>query len=346
MLFSRFIILYLSGFVGLLYSEPVCHRHESSRTGDVRRCEAAIEMTPRSTIKVPADSRPVHHRSSRDRRTRSVFLLGGQSNMQGLGKVAELSPEIPRQVPHTFYWTGDAFEPLVLGRTQVSSRITDFGPELGLALELATVDSPVYLIKYHASGMPLHHGWDGGKWVGGAPHPGRRNFFPGQSSDDPTTGTLYDAMRQRFIAGLQHLRDQGLEPQIAGFCWMQGEQDSKEQESAQSYATSLRRLRSRLQEDLGLAETLPLVFGQVLPYSPPLPRFKFRDDIRTQMAACDSTSEQPESMPLTAMVSTDDCPLLPDSVHYDTTGQLKLGKELALALKRLQTLKHKSIPEH
>jgi len=225
-----------------------------------------------------------------------------------------------------------------LGRTQVSSRITDFGPELGLALELATADSPVYLIKYHASGMPLHHGWDGEKWVGGGPQSGRRNFFPGQSSDAPTIGTLYEAMRQRFIAGIQHLRDQGLALEIAGFVWMQGEQDSKEQESAQNYAASLRRLRSRLQEDLNLVETLPLVFDQVLPFAPPLPRFKFRDDIRNQMAACDSNSEQPESMPLTTMVSTDDCPLLPDSVHYDTDGQLRLRKAFVLALKRLRKL--------
>ncbi len=72
MLFSRFIILYLLGFVGLLYSDPVFDRHERSHGGDVRRCEASIEMTPHSTIELPADSRPVRQRS-KDTRTRSVF---------------------------------------------------------------------------------------------------------------------------------------------------------------------------------------------------------------------------------------------------------------------------------
>ncbi len=68
---------------------------------------------------------------------------------------------------------------------------------------------------------------------------------------------------------------------------MQGEQDSKQEESATSYASSLRRLRKRIAEDMKTKLDLPLVFGQVLPHDPPLERFKFRNAIREQMAACE-----------------------------------------------------------
>lgn len=264
-----------------------------------------------------------------------VYLLAGQSNMQGVGKLAELPTEIPKQVPHTYFWTGERFEPLVLGQTKTSSRLTEFGPEVGFAINMATAERPVYLIKYHASGMPLHHGWNGNQWTGGEPAPGRRNFYPGEKSDDANVGTLYVLMRNQFQAGVKHLSAQGFKPTVRGFVWMQGEQDSKHEVSANAYATSLKRLRKRLSEDMKSVADLPLVFGQVLPHEPPLERFSHRQEIREQMAACDASSNKPEAMTNTMMVSTDGYSLLPDTVHYDAAGQLKLGEAFASAMKQL-----------
>ena len=42
---------------------------------------------------------------------------------------------------------------------------------------MATEERPVYITKYAASGMGLHHGWHSGRWDGGEPAPGRRNFY-------------------------------------------------------------------------------------------------------------------------------------------------------------------------
>jgi len=265
----------------------------------------------------------------------NVYLLGGQSNMQGLGKLIEIPEGVPRAIPHAFFWNGKSFEPLVLGETRTSSKITEFGPEIGLALEVATADCPIFLVKYHASGMPLHHGWDGGMWVGGDPAPGRRTFYPGENTDDPNMGTLYVKMREEFRAALEHLKQSGRQPMVRGFVWMQGEQDSKEEISAASYAESLKRLRGRLAEDLQCDEPLPMVFGQVLPHVPALERFKYRETIREQMAACDAGSGRTESMPCASMISTDGFSLLPDTVHYDTNGQLKLGEAFGKALKQM-----------
>jgi len=267
-----------------------------------------------------------------------VYLLGGQSNMQGIGKLANLPADVPKAIPHTQFWNSRAgrFEPLVLGQTQTSSRAGEFGPEVGFALGMATADRPICLVKYHASGQPLHHGWSGNKWVGGEPGPARTNFYPGEKPDDPCAGRLYRSMLAKYCAAIAHLKSQGHTPVVKGFVWMQGEQDSKHEVSATSYATSLRRLRDRLGQDLGLGEPLPIVFGQVLPYEPAMDRFTHRKEIRAQMAAADEASGEADAIDDAKMVSTDGLGLLPDTVHYNAAGQLRLGREFAEAMQEIQ----------
>lgn len=266
-----------------------------------------------------------------------VYLLGGQSNMQGIAKINNLPPKqfSTNAVPHTYFWNGTQFEPFILGKTKTSSRAGEFGPELGFALSMATVENPIYLIKYHASGQPLHHGWNGNKWVGGEPAPGRRNFYPGEQPDDINMGKLYSAMLNSYMAGMKNLEDAGHVPVVRGFLWMQGEQDSKNEESAIAYAVSLRRLHRRLGEDLGCEGALPMAFGQVLPHEPPLARFTHRDELRDQMSAVDADSGRPEAVAQIIMVSTDGFGLLPDTVHYNAAGQLRLGRAFAVAIQQL-----------
>jgi len=264
-----------------------------------------------------------------------VYLFGGQSNMQGIGRIADLPADVPREPPNTLFWTGRDFEPLVIGTTRTSSRAGEFGPEIGFATA-APADRPRYLVKYAASGMPLHHGWNAAEWVGDPPAPKRRTFYPGERPDDPNQGTLYREMLARFRAGIAAVRRRGDEPLVRGFLWMQGEADAKHERSATDYAASLRRLRDRLAADLGLAR-LPFAFGQVLPHEPALPRFTHRLEIRAAMAAADCRSGGPAAIPLARMVSTDGFGLLPDTVHYDAAGQLALGRAFAEALRNAAT---------
>ncbi len=266
-------------------------------------------------------------------READVWLLGGQSNMQGTGKIADLPGDHPRTIPHAWFWNGTGFEPLELGKTKTSGRDGEFGPEIGFALEMATAARPVYLIKYNASGMPLHHGWHGSQWVDGEPQPGRRNFYPGERADDPNQGVLYLAMLAQFKAGVENLEQSGRQPIVRGLLWMQGEQDAKHLVSATAYVASLRRLRQRLAADMGTATDLPLAFGQVLPHEPAMDRFTNRTEIRAQMAAADMDSGKPEAMPRTRMVSTDGFGLAADTVHYNAEGQLRLGRAFASAMK-------------
>lgn len=255
-----------------------------------------------------------------------VYLLGGQSNMQGIAKLADLPQHQLTPAPGVLFWNGKEFEPLIPGETKSSQRAGEFGPELSFAHAIPTPGRPVFLVKYSASGMPLDAGWNADKWLGGA-QPGRVNFFPGTHRADPNRGRLYSAMITRFGEAIGALYQHGDTPVIRGFLWMQGEQDAKNAISAERYPANLKLLRHRLSEDLRVAD-LPMAFGQVLPYNPPLPRFTFRDLIRRQMAACDMDSGSPLAIAHCRMVSTDGFPIGTDTVHYIAKGQLLLGAAL------------------
>ncbi|MEZ5303188.1 MAG: sialate O-acetylesterase [Verrucomicrobiales bacterium] len=260
-------------------------------------------------------------------------MLSGQSNMQGIGLLKNLGEDWQQPIPEAQFWNGKAFETLDPGKTKLSSRAGEFGPELAFAKAMAAAHpgKTFYLIKFHRSGQPLYHGWDGNKWAGGDPQPGRANFYPGETKDDPAKGKHYLDMMKVYGSALDALRKEGKTPAIRGFLWMQGEQDAKHEDSAATYAASLRRLKARIEEDLG-AEAMPVAFGQVLPHEPAMERFTQRAEIRAQMAAADARSGKPESIPGVTMVSTDGFPLKPDTVHYDAKGQVMLGEAFAKAL--------------
>ena len=258
-----------------------------------------------------------------------LYLLGGQSNMNGVAQVADLPDDVPRAVPNAWFHFGATWVELDYDKTRTSKHKGRFGPELGLALELAADDRPAYITKYAASGMGLHHGWHAGRWDGGKPAPQRRNFYPGESADDPNQGQLYRGMLRKFQVAIDTLKRQGDKPIVRGFVWMQGEQDSKHEVSATNYAESLTRLRRRLADDLGIEGELPMGFGQVLPHEPAADRFTHRDEIRGQMVKAGK-------LPNTKMISTDGFGLLPDTVHYNAEGQLRLGREFAKTLKSLR----------
>jgi len=262
-----------------------------------------------------------------------VYILGGQSNMEGQARLTELSEPDSHPVTNVFIWHGNDFVPYAPGYDHRTQR--KFGPELGFARELSRSKPGVqiYLIKYAVGGMPLHPGWNGNKWEGGSPAPGRVNFYPGKNADDSSAGKLYLNLRDTTRKAVSELNSRGVAFKICGLLWMQGEQDSKNEASATDYPWNLHLLKRRLAEDLGLAR-LPLYYGQVLPYTPPLERFTDRNVIRARMAAADSRSGRSESIPDAFMISTDSMPVGDDHVHYNAEGQLKLGGAFADAVLR------------
>lgn len=268
-----------------------------------------------------------------------VYLLAGQSNMQGVGQANELSAMWQQPIDGALIFDGKQFKPVVAGKDGKSGR---FGPELGFAHYMANNDpmtreaGKLFIIKFALSGQPLDAGWDGGaadgsSWVSAEPGPNRKTFYPGTSADDPNTGLHYKKMMAHIKAGLQTLREQGYEPQLCGVVWMQGEQDAKNEVSAGRYDQSLDRLKDRIAEDLQ-SKPVPLVFGQVLPHEPAMARFSHRDLIRQRMAEADWRSGSKRAVWDVWMVSTDGMALNEDTVHYSTKGLLELGQAFGLEM--------------
>lgn len=255
-----------------------------------------------------------------------VYLLSGQSNMQGIGLVSNLPSDWQGPLEGAWFWNGSDFETLEPGKTRSSTREGEFGPEVGLARTLLQKEPsrPFYLIKFYRSGQPLDPGWNGYQWAGDPAGPNRANFYPGLTQDDPNQGKHYQAMMEMYRKALERLVEDGKIPVIRGMAWMQGEQDSKNAISAGRYAHNLRRLRERIRQDLN-SEPFPLVFGQVLPYTPAMERFTHRMEIREQMRRLDERTGCLESEPGIRMISTDGFELKPDTVHYTAKGLMKLG---------------------
>lgn len=256
-----------------------------------------------------------------------VYLLGGQSNMQGLGKLAEADKTA---VPGVRFWNGKAFEPLDLRTTRVSARDGEFGPEVGFVrgLRAAGVAGELCLVKFHRSGQGLDAGWNDQKWLGDPPGPGRATFHAGTGPDDPNIGRHYRDWLAQARAALADLRSEGREPAVRAVLWVQGECDAKQPLSAARWPDNLRRLRLRLAADLGIAPP-PWVYAQVLPAAAGVDRFAARDALRAGMAALDAESRRGPGAPEFRMVPTDGFGVLPDRVHFDTDGQLRLGEAMA-----------------
>lgn len=270
-----------------------------------------------------------------DRPEVAVYLLAGQSNMQGVGKIAQLPEAWQEPVAGAHFWNGEAFEVLDPGATRLSARAGEFGPELGFtrAMRLLQPDRDLHIVKFYRSGQPLHHGWNGNRWVGGEPAPGRNNFYPGEEDDDANTGNHYKAMLSMARSAFAHLREQGFEPVLHGIIWMQGEQDAKHAVSADEYAVSLARLKRRIEEDLG-SDPVPFVFGQVLAHEPALPRFTDRPMLRERMAQADMHSGDGRAVEGVWMVPTEGMPLNSDTVHYNAEGMKLLGTAFGVGMVR------------
>lgn len=263
-----------------------------------------------------------------------VFILGGQSNMEGNAKLAELPDAYKRIYENVFFWNGKGFENLTPGKTITSRPTADFGPEILFGDTLARLDPKrrIYLVKHSASGIALHAGWDGSRWKGDTFGPGRRTFYPGESAEDPNTGTAYAQWRQTVRAALAHLRREGIAYRVRGVVWVQGGQDSKQPLSARTYAVNLGRLKSRLEADLFGGESLPFIYHQAQANALVTERFPDWDGtmVGREKARADWRSGDPLSIPDAWMVPVDGLDLDDDQVHYNARGQIVLGMELAL----------------
>ena len=93
-----------------------------------------------------------------------VFLLAGQSNMDGCGRWEELQVELQKTPGNVKIWDNRDAKWMELGRDSTAiARNLQFGPEIAFAHGLAKAypDHEIALVKTSAGGTKLHTQWMG-----------------------------------------------------------------------------------------------------------------------------------------------------------------------------------------
>lgn len=228
-----------------------------------------------------------------------LFLLAGQSNMAGRGKVAE---EDKRPHPRVLMFTKDqkwapAVEPLHFDKPGAG---VGPGRAFGVAIAEAFPNITVGLIPCAAGGSPI------GAWAPGGYH--------AQTKSHP-----YDDALARTKAALK-------DGTLQGILWHQGESDAQA-EKAKVYGQKLHELIARFRHELGAAET-PFIAGQLGQF----PRESWTDAHKQVNAVHESL---PQAVRHAAFVSSEGLGHNGDKLHFSADGAREFGRRYAKAYRDL-----------
>jgi hypothetical protein len=288
-----------------------------------------------------------------DAGTIHVYLLGGQSNMQGVGRISKLPAEL-REIPEILLYHSNDVSSTGPANSWISLRGAGFangyfGPEIGFGDVMRDLHpgQAVALIKHANGGSNLEVDWK----------PGADN------ADTGNQGPQYIKFVSTVNAGINALIALGYEPEIRGMLWQQGEEDAKNglnsntsNTSADDYAVNLSHFIARIREQFaGHASPggIRFVLGQVLPYAPEgghvRTTYPARDLVRQHQLDVDEGSGSASSVSNTAAVPTDytthpshenelDGFRDTDETHINAEAQLALGRSMAYKMDKLAPL--------
>jgi iduronate 2-sulfatase len=239
-----------------------------------------------------------------------VFLLAGQSNMDGRGKTSELDAALQASMTNTQIWYRNppadtaAWKPLAPGFS-IPPKHKDglpgptFGPELGFARALL-VAQPQQLLGFIK-------GSKGGTSI--------EQWSPGTAGDTTTHGSCYRDFMDTIKMATAALSQQGHKLTIRALLWHQGEANA--QDTTEVYQTKLAHFITRIRADLTLP-TLPVFVGEVIDNGK-------RDSVRAAQRAIPQLVDQVYFVNSDGLTSND------NGTHFDTKSQLELGQRFASA---------------
>ena len=222
-----------------------------------------------------------------------VFLLAGQSNMDGRGLASELPTELQNPQPDVLLYEGGAASPL----TPVGGR---FGPEVtfGRTVADAFPEDDFVLIKHASGGIDLHTDWD------------------------PNSGPVYSALRTKVTNGLAALESNNSTTEIVGMLWTQGERDAKDNRTTAQYQADLVEFIADVRTRYG--DDLPFFLSQLSIEQTNISAAQL-EEIRAAQhnaAAMDSN---------VFMINTDSFGMKSDNLHFDALGLQALGNAFGAA---------------
>lgn len=247
-----------------------------------------------------------------------LWVLAGQSNMEGYGNLRDLAPPSPdvavlgmdgawKQAEEPLHWLVDSPDPVHSGdpatrpeRARAARNGRGKGAGLGLPFGAALAEAtgvPIGLVPVAHGGTSMAQ-WD----------PAKKN----QGGE-----SLYGSMIRQFeLAG----------GAVKGVLWYQGESDAiGSAETAEAYADTFAAFIRAVRDDLGRSD-LPFLYVQI-------GRFIRQGDPRGWNLVQDAQRLLPERVPHTGVVASIDLEL-DDLIHIGTDGLKRLGLRLARLAER------------
>jgi hypothetical protein len=235
-----------------------------------------------------------------------IFLLGGQSNMDGSGEIKDLAPPYSEPLPAIRIWNQEqgwiALAPGHDGRSE-------FGPDIAFGHEMAKLlpDDDVRFIKYAAGGTALYDDWS-----------------------PELKGPQYSKFMTTANAAIDALRSANTEFEIVAMLWFQGESDAGEGQ-AESYEKNLINFIAHMRERFETPQ-MPFITARVLAF--------YGGETGQAKIVRDAQVKVSESDPHAAWFDTDASPIInPENNqgHYNAEGNLLNGQGFAEACKPFLT---------
>ncbi len=225
-----------------------------------------------------------------------VYLLMGQSNMQGRGAL-ETEDRTPH--PRVFVLTASNQWALAVEPLHGSGPRAGFGPGLVFGKLMAAWDTNAIIgLVPCAVGASELKRWERG-------------------------GDLYS----NAVARAQAAKRDGT---LAGILWHQGEQDSMTATNSNTYYERLVKLIENIRADLGQPQ-LPFVVGQIGEFL----YTRRQQQTPYAKTVNDALARIPMHVPRTACVSSAGLTHVGDEVHFDGKSQRELGKRFAAEMQKL-----------
>ncbi|MEM6805480.1 MAG: sialate O-acetylesterase, partial [Bacteroidota bacterium] len=184
-----------------------------------------------------------------------------------------------------------------------------FGPERSLKDELMSYKPlghrQVFLVKYAIGGSSM------------------LDWAPDYSHEKAKiTGNVhFGNMFETFFQYIDSIRHE-YNPEIKALLWMQGERDARIPEAGKEYYNNFKKFIQAFRKRIG-NEKLPIIFAKV---NPPKERYAAVEIVN------EAQKRIADEMEGVYMIETEGLGKFDDEVHYNTEGQLELGKRFAAEL--------------
>ncbi|MCA9448869.1 MAG: hypothetical protein KC931_17245 [Candidatus Omnitrophica bacterium] len=245
-----------------------------------------------------------------------VFLLAGQSNMEGRADGRKLSEEDRQRLAKArervqLAYNHEPIAPLHVTKPhpdieRLYQRDRIFGPELffGIALSEAWPEERILLIKRAEGATSLYGCWN--------PEWSQENATLMGEGEEPK---LYEDFIHYIKQVLSAYKEN--EYEICGMLWVQGESDSRIEEAASQYGENLRNLINHLRKDLN-NPTLPFMLFQV-----------GQGEVVKGMKHAAKEIAKVTLLPQSKKKDSADFYTKMENGHYDSEGMKKLGNRFA-----------------